>query len=65
MIPCRDLLEALILLHQRFFQNTDPNHYKIKVIYEDDSVDLFEEDEDVVVNNGITKKGKKITALDI
>jgi ribonucleoside-diphosphate reductase alpha chain len=46
------------------FQNTAPNHYKIKVVYEDDSFDLFEEDEDVKLDNGIIKKAKKITALD-
>ena len=46
------------------FQNTQPNYYKIKVVYEDDSVDIFKEEDDVVVDGGITKKAKKITALD-
>lgn len=46
------------------FQNTQPNHYLIKVVYEDESVELFEEDVDVRVDSGITKKAKKITALD-
>ncbi len=47
------------------FQNTEPNHYKIKVIYEDGSIDLYEEEEEVTVNGNITKKAKKITALDM
>ncbi|NPA73465.1 MAG: ribonucleoside-diphosphate reductase subunit alpha [Epsilonproteobacteria bacterium] len=46
------------------FQNTDANHYKIKVVYEDGSFDLFEEDEEVVTDVGVKKKAKKITALD-
>jgi ribonucleoside-diphosphate reductase alpha chain len=46
------------------FQNTQPNHYLIKVVYEDGSVELFEEEVDVRVDSGITKKAKKITALD-
>jgi len=47
------------------FQNTSPNRYKIKVIYSDESIDLFEEDELVKVDNGTTKPGRKITALDM
>ncbi|MDR1976186.1 MAG: ribonucleoside-diphosphate reductase subunit alpha [Campylobacteraceae bacterium] len=46
------------------FQNTQPNHYMIKVVYNDGSEDLFEENEDVKTDDGITKKAKKITALD-
>lgn len=46
------------------FQNTDPNYYKIKVKFEDGSVKLFDELEDVEVDGGIVKKAKKITALD-
>jgi ribonucleoside-diphosphate reductase alpha chain len=46
------------------FQNTDPNHYMIKIVYEDQTVELFEEDEEITVDSGITKKAKKITALD-
>ncbi len=48
------------------FQNTEPNHYKVKVTYEDGSVDYFEEDEDVEVTLGeveVVVKGKKITSL--
>ena len=46
------------------FQNTAPNHYMTKVVYEDGSVDIFEEDDEIQVDSGITKKAKKITALD-
>jgi len=46
------------------FQNTAPNHYKIKLTYSDKSVDVFEEDEIVTTDNGVTKPAKKITALD-
>lgn len=46
------------------FQNTAPNHYKIKVVFTDGSERLFEENEDVRTDAGIVKKAKKITALD-
>jgi len=46
------------------FQNTNPNHYKIEVTFEDESVAYFEEEEDITTDNGITKKAKKLTALD-
>jgi len=47
------------------FQNTEPNHYKIKVMYEDGSYDSFDEHEKVIVNGNIEKDAKKITALDM
>lgn len=46
------------------FQNTNPNHYKTKVVFADGSVELFEEEELVKVDSGLTKPAKKITALD-
>ena len=46
------------------FQNTKPNHYKIKLEFEDSSIQTFEEDEIVIVDGGIEKKANKITALD-
>ena len=46
------------------FQNTQPNHYKIKIVYNDQSVDTFEEHDLVKVDNGIVKEAKKVTALD-
>jgi len=49
------------------FQNTEPNHYKVKVTFEDESVTYFEEEEEVEVSSGgvnVIKKAKKITSLD-
>ena len=46
------------------FQNTSPNHYKIKLTYVDQTVEIFEEDDIVTVDNGMSKPAKKITALD-
>ncbi|MDR2080874.1 MAG: ribonucleoside-diphosphate reductase subunit alpha, partial [Campylobacteraceae bacterium] len=46
------------------FQNTQPNHYVIKVVFNNGEVRLFEEDEDIKTDDGIVKKAKKITALD-
>ena len=46
------------------FQNTNPNHYKIKVEFEDGTIKTFEEEDLVVVDGGITKKANKVTALD-
>ncbi|PSM53019.1 aerobic ribonucleoside-diphosphate reductase Ia, B1 protein subunit NrdA [Campylobacter blaseri] len=46
------------------FQNTDPNYYKIKVIYTDGSIELFDENDEVTTDEGYTKFAKKITALD-
>ncbi|NWF66459.1 MAG: ribonucleoside-diphosphate reductase subunit alpha, partial [Campylobacterales bacterium] len=47
------------------FQNTEPNSYKIRVEFSDGSVSLFDEDDDVKVDIGVTKKANKISALDI
>lgn len=46
------------------FQNTNPNHYKIKIEFEDGTIQTFEEEDLVVVDGGITKKANKVTALD-
>jgi len=46
------------------FQNTNPNHYKIKLEFVDGSFKTYEETELVVVDGGITKKANKVTALD-
>jgi len=46
------------------FQNTAPNHYKIKYIFENGDSISYEEDEMVTVDSGITKLAKKVTALD-
>jgi len=46
------------------FQNTEPNHYKIKVVFDDGSFETFEEEDTIIINGTIEKKAKKITALD-
>jgi ribonucleoside-diphosphate reductase alpha chain len=46
------------------FQNTNPNHYKIKFTFEDGSSVSHEEDEMIKVDSGIVKPAKKVTALD-
>jgi len=46
------------------FQNTSPNHYKIRVNFEDGTHAVYEEEEMVTVDSGLTKPAKKITALD-
>ena len=46
------------------FQNTNPNHYKIKFIFENGDSISYEEDEMVTVDSGLTKYAKKVTALD-
>ncbi|HHO41858.1 MAG TPA: ribonucleoside-diphosphate reductase subunit alpha, partial [Epsilonproteobacteria bacterium] len=46
------------------FQNTAPNHYNIRIIFEDGSIAIFDEEEIVKVDSGLTKPAKKITALD-
>lgn len=47
------------------FQNTEPNHYKIKIIYENKTTDIFEEEDIVTLDNGNEKEAKKITNLDV
>ncbi|MCF6309856.1 MAG: ribonucleoside-diphosphate reductase subunit alpha [Sulfurimonas sp.] len=46
------------------FQNTNPNHYKIKFIFENGDSISYEENEIVKVDSGIEKPAKKVTALD-
>ena len=46
------------------FQNTDPNHYLVRIELENGEILTFEEDEEVEVNGGRVKKANKITALD-
>lgn len=46
------------------FQNTEPSYYKVKVTYEDESVELFDESDEVMVNNSLLKTAKKISTLD-
>ncbi|DAB27571.1 MAG: ribonucleoside-diphosphate reductase subunit alpha [Sulfurimonas sp. RIFOXYD12_FULL_33_39] len=46
------------------FQNTNPNSYKIKFIFEDGNSVSYEEDEIIKVDGGLEKPAKKVTALD-
>ncbi len=46
------------------FQNTNPNRYKIKFIFENAESISYEEDEIVKVDSGLEKPAKKVTALD-
>ncbi len=46
------------------FQNTSPNHYQIKLTFNDGSIEVYEEEEMITVDSGMTKPAKKITALD-
>jgi len=46
------------------FQNTNPNHYLIKIELVNGEILTFEEDENVTLDNGTIKKANKVTALD-
>ncbi|RXJ97178.1 ribonucleoside-diphosphate reductase subunit alpha [Arcobacter sp. AHV-9/2010] len=46
------------------FQNTNPNHYLIKVEFEDRTIETFEENDVLNLDSGISKKANKVTALD-
>jgi len=46
------------------FQNTNPNHYLVKIELEDGEILTFEETEEVTIDGGRVKKANKITALD-
>ncbi|RXJ68576.1 ribonucleoside-diphosphate reductase subunit alpha [Halarcobacter ebronensis] len=46
------------------FQNTNPNHYKIKLEFEDGTIKTYEEQDIIVVDGGQKKKANKVTALD-
>lgn len=46
------------------FQNTEPNYYKVRIEFNDGTVNLYDETEDIKVDSGVFKKANKITALD-
>ncbi|MDK2062768.1 ribonucleoside-diphosphate reductase subunit alpha [Aliarcobacter butzleri] len=46
------------------FQNTEPDEYKVKIWFENNTYLLADEDEDIRLENGDTKKANKITSLD-
>ena len=47
------------------FQNTDPNHYLVKIKFDDGLIKTYEENDEVKVDGYIVKKAKKLTALDV
>ncbi|ELX2336587.1 ribonucleoside-diphosphate reductase subunit alpha [Campylobacter upsaliensis] len=46
------------------FQNTEPNYYQIKVIFENGEELHYDEEERVVIDGGYEKPAKKISTLD-
>ena len=46
------------------FQNTEPNYYKVRIEFNDGTVNLYDETEEIKVDSGVVKKANKITALD-
>lgn len=46
------------------FQNTEPNYYQIKVVFENGEEVYFDEEQKVVVDGGHEKSAKKISTLD-
>ncbi|MDD5400498.1 MAG: ribonucleoside-diphosphate reductase subunit alpha [Sulfurimonas sp.] len=46
------------------FQNTNPNHYKVKFVFANGESVSYEEDEIIKVDSGLQKPAKKVTALD-
>ncbi|XPV68473.1 MAG: ribonucleoside-diphosphate reductase subunit alpha [Halarcobacter sp.] len=46
------------------FQNTNPNHYLIKLEFEDGTIETHEEDDIILVDGSQGKRANKVTALD-
>jgi len=46
------------------FQNTAPNHYKVKIEFEDGSEKVYEESTDIITDEGVTKKANKVSSID-
>lgn len=46
------------------FQNTEPNYYQIKVVFENGTELHFDEEQKVVIDGGYEKLAKKISTLD-
>jgi len=46
------------------FQNTNPNRYKVKFIFENGESVSYEEEDIIKVDSGLEKPAKKVTALD-
>lgn len=46
------------------FQNTAPNHYRVKIEFEDGSEKIYEESEEITTDEGVTKKANKVSSID-
>ncbi|MGP1580250.1 MAG: ribonucleoside-diphosphate reductase subunit alpha [Wolinella sp.] len=46
------------------FQNTEPNHYVIRVEYEDGESELYEEQQMLTTDVGVEKRANKISSMD-
>ncbi len=46
------------------FQNTNPNRYKVRFVFENGESVSYEEEEIIKVDSGLEKPAKKVTALD-
>lgn len=46
------------------FQNTKPNYYQIKVVFEDGKESYYDEEKKVIIDGGFEKAAKKISTLD-
>ena len=46
------------------FQNTEPNSYKVKIMYVDGTKEYFEETDELLLDNGVTKTANKVTSID-
>ena len=46
------------------YQNTEPNHYKIKITFEDGEIEYFEEEDIVTIDGGFSKPAKKLSSID-
>ena len=46
------------------FQNTKPNHYKVKIEFEDGSIEYYKETDIISTDEGMKKPAKKITSID-
>ena len=46
------------------FQNTEPNHYVVRIEYEDGESELYEEQQMLVTDAGVEKRANKISSMD-
>lgn len=46
------------------FQNTNPNHYVVEVEFEDGETIVLQEQENIILDNGVNKKANKLTSID-